>query len=65
MDQRTTMPDVLARWEASGASWRVEALDADAASVCLCACTGEQVDVIVVSDAAGLAYLRGRPSSDD
>lgn len=58
------MPEVLARWEASGASWRVETFDADAASVRLCACTGEQVDTIAITDVAGLAYLRGRPSSE-
>ena len=65
MDERATIPEVLARWEASGASWRLDALDGDRATVSLCACTGEQVDRITIADAAGVAYLRRRPSSDD
>lgn len=54
----------LARWEESGAHWRVAELSGDRASVDLCACTGERVDGLEVTDPAGLAALRTRRSSD-
>lgn len=54
----------LARWEESGAHWRVTELSGDYACVDLCACTGERVDVLEVTDPAALAVLRERPASD-
>lgn len=55
---------VLARWEESGAHWRVAELREDHARVDLCACTGERVDVLEVTDAPSLAALRTRAASD-
>lgn len=55
---------VLARWEESGAHWRVAALSAVHARVDLCACTGERVDVLEVTDPAAVALLRERLASD-
>ncbi len=56
---------VLTRWEESGAVWRTRSLGAHEAIVALCACTGEQVDELRSDDPALLAYLAGRPSSDN
>jgi len=55
---------VLARWEESGAHWRVAEIAGGHARVDLCACTGERVDVLEVFDPAALAVLRERPASD-
>lgn len=52
--------DVLAllrRWEASGATWRVDAITADAVHVALHACTGEEIDRFVVRGAAAQDVL--------
>ena len=55
----------LARWEASGAHWRVLWLTEDGAEVERLSCLGEPVDVLRRTDPALLAYLRERPSSED
>lgn len=56
----------LARWEDAGAAWRLRAFTASGAAVVdLLACTGEPVDVLRSDDAALLAYLRARPTSED
>lgn len=38
------VPELLARWEASGATWDVVGLSDAAVTLALFACTGEEVD---------------------
>jgi hypothetical protein len=56
--------EVLARWERSGAIWRVRSLTDSEAVVDLCTCFGEPVAVLRSTDAAVLRYLAARPASD-
>jgi hypothetical protein len=58
--------DVLARWEAAGAVWRVVARHGDAVTVALCQCDGgAEVSRLTSSEAGLTAYLAGRSSSED
>ena len=58
--------DVLARWEAAGAVWRVVAEDGDAVTVALCQCDGgEEVGRVTSADPALVRYLAGRSRSDE
>lgn len=54
----------LQDWEAAGAHWRLLALGDEGAVVELLTCLGEPVDRLESGDAALLAYLRHRPSSE-
>lgn len=56
--------DALARWEDSGATWRVLEVDDRRAVVQLCACTGEPVERLRSDDPRLIAHVRGRPSSE-
>lgn len=49
--------EVLERWEASGAQWRVVEITADTAVVDLCACTGEPVDRVETRNPEMIAHL--------
>jgi hypothetical protein len=56
--------ETLERWEAGGAVWRLKSRSEDEAVVDLLSCTGELMGQVRSSDAALLAYLAERPSSD-
>lgn len=62
---RRPLPEVLARWEASGASWSVTERRSGYARIQLCACTGEPVDTLEVTDRRDLEALPGdeRPAT--
>ncbi len=51
---------VLQRWEASGATWRVQILSERLAVVELCTCHGEPVDTLRSSDPELLRHLAAR-----
>lgn len=55
--------ETLARWEDGGASWRLVDRADGQATVELCACTGEPVDVLRSRDPALLAYVARRRDS--
>jgi hypothetical protein len=58
--------DVLARWEAAGAVWRVVAEDGGAVTVALCQCDGgEEVGRVTSADPTLVRYLAGRSRSDE
>jgi hypothetical protein len=48
----------LQRWVDHGANWRVASLGEQEATVELCACTGEVVDVMRSADPELLQFLR-------
>jgi hypothetical protein len=57
--------DVLRRWEAAGAQWRVVARTPDRVDVALLTCdAGEEVGRVVSGDPEFLEYVRNRPDSD-
>ena len=64
-----TSPDpveVLRRWEEAGGTWEVLSRTVDGLTVSLCSCTGgEEVDRLVSSSPALLAYVGSRVRSDD
>lgn len=58
--------DVLTRWEAAGAVWRVVARRGDAVTVALCQCDGgEEVSRLTSSEPGLIAYLAGRSTSEE
>lgn len=57
--------DVLERWEAHGAVWRLCWRGDDEAVVDLCSCTGELMDQLRSTEPALLAYVDRRRSSED
>ena len=57
--------EVLTRWEAHGALWRVRSLTPTEAVVDLCTCYGDPVDELRSSDPALLAFLDARRSAED
>jgi hypothetical protein len=59
----TTRAD-LERWEQSGAIWRVRSVTDEEATVELCTCSGETVELVRATDPATLQYLAERRSSD-
>ncbi|QEC48260.1 hypothetical protein FSW04_12245 [Baekduia soli] len=60
-----TAVEVLERWEAHGALWRLCWRSEKEAVVDLCACTGELMDQVRSADPELLAYLDRRRSSED
>ena len=56
--------ETLERWEAGGAVWRLKSRSESEAVVDLLSCTGELMGQVRSSDAALLAYLAERPSSE-
>ena len=55
---------VLRRWDEAGAFWRVVARSPTRVTVAMCTCDGgEEVERLVSSDPALLAFLAGRTSS--
>ena len=52
--------EVLERWEAAGATWRVQVLTGSLAIVELCTCHGEPVDILRSGDPALLRQLAAR-----
>jgi len=59
----TTRAD-LERWEQSGAIWRVRAISDEEATVELCTCYGETVQLVRATDPATLRFLAERRASD-
>jgi hypothetical protein len=55
--------EILERWEAHGATWRVLMLTGELAVVELCTCYGEPVDELRSSDPELIHYLAGRRRS--
>lgn len=61
------MSDVerLVRWEETGGTWRVVSRGAGSVVISLCRCDGgEEADRFVTDDAALLAYVGDRASSE-
>jgi hypothetical protein len=56
--------EILERWEAHGASWRVLTLTEKLAVVELCTCYGAPVDELRSSDPELIEVLRRRGSSE-
>jgi hypothetical protein len=52
--------EVLTRWEAHGAIWRVRSLSGTEAVVDLCTCYGDPVDELRSGDPELLAFLAAR-----
>jgi uncharacterized protein YeaO (DUF488 family) len=58
--------ELLRRWEAFGATWRVLGRGADGVTVSLCRCDGgEEVQQLTSADPALITYLGDRTSSED
>jgi hypothetical protein len=58
--------EVLSRWEAAGAVWRVLARRGDAITVALCQCDGgAEVHRLTSADPALATYVAGRTSNAD
>jgi hypothetical protein len=55
-----TPVEVLRRWEAHGAEWRVVHVSDEAAIVDLCTCHGEPVERLESRDPALISYVRER-----
>jgi hypothetical protein len=65
MTTRDRPVDVLRRWEAAGAQWRVIARTQDRIDVALLTCdAGEEVGRFASDDPEVLEYVGDRPSSD-
>ena len=56
--------DVLTRWEAHGATWRVRSLSRTEAVVDLCTCYGDPVEELRSGDPTFLAFLAERSAED-
>jgi hypothetical protein len=54
----------LARWEDSGALWRLRSLGPGEAEVELCTCYGELVEMLRSDDPELRRHLAARPSSE-
>jgi hypothetical protein len=55
--------EVLERWEAAGATWRVQVLTESLAIVELCTCHGEPIEILRSSDPALLRRLTAEGDS--
>jgi hypothetical protein len=60
-----TPVEVLKRWEAHGAAWRLLSFENGRAIVDLCTCYGEPVDRLESDDPELLRFLRDRRSTPD
>jgi hypothetical protein len=58
MSSQSLTVDALERWVLFGAQWHVVRLSNHRATVELCACTGERVELLESHDPAVLEYLR-------